>query len=100
MKDTVSERRARLNSFCDKHPEMESRFEEIMDLMESSGDEIGSIDEAEDRIIEMSRGLNAQMLSGWCQRQERLVSRSQSLDPGLRSAGKKNFGGTPRSGRS
>ncbi len=68
--------------------------------MESSGDEIGSMDEAEDRIIEMSRGLNAQMLSGWCQRQEQLVSRSQGLEPGLRSAGKKNFGGRPRSGRS
>ena len=89
-----------MNSFCDRHPEMESRFEEIMDLMESSGDEICSMDEAEERIIAMSRGLNTQMLGGWCQRQEQRVSQSQSLDPELRSAGKKNFAGTPRSGRS
>lgn len=77
---------------------MESRIEEIMDLMESSGDAIGTVDEAEERIIELSKGLNAQMLSGWCQRQERQESARQESDPALRRAGKKNSGGTPRSG--
>ncbi len=52
-----------MNRFCDDHPEMESRFEEIMDLMESSGDEIGSMDEAEDRIdVQGSECTDAQRL--------------------------------------
>ncbi len=77
MSQPVSERRARLNRFMDGHPVMECRFEEIMDLMGQAGDAIGSVDEAEGRVIEMSRGFNAQLLREWCRRQERRVLAAQ-----------------------
>ncbi len=61
---------------------MAGRFEEIVDRMGSTGDAIGTVDEAEDRIIEMSRGFNAQMLREWAAAQQ---------DPALRRAGKKTL---------
>ena len=69
-----------------------------MDLVENAGDAYQTADEVEERIIELSRQWNSQMLSGWCQRQERQVSAAQESDAALRGAGKKNCGGTPRSG--
>ena len=46
-------------------------------------------DEAEERIIEFYRQLNAQLLSSWCQRREQRLSESRKADPELRGAGKK-----------
>ncbi len=100
MKLTLTEREAKLLRFCKDNPVMASRFEEIMDLMAGCGDELGSVDEAEERIIELSRQLNAEMLGGWCQEKAREVSAMQASDPELRVAGKKNCGGTPPSGGS
>lgn len=85
---------------CREHPEMANRVEELMNLAAGCGDDLRSVDEAEERIIEFSRQLNAQVLSSWCQQKERQVSARQAADPELRVAGKKNCGGTPPSGRS
>ncbi len=76
---------------------MASRFEGIMELMGSAGDEIGGADEVKDRTILVSKELNAQMLSERCRRQEWRVSESRQLDLRLRRAGRKNCGGMPPS---
>ena len=65
MRTSVSGRRARLNRLMDENPAMECSFEEIMDLTGSAGDAVGSVDEAQDRIIEISRDFNAQLVNEW-----------------------------------
>ena len=98
MNSSVSKAYAKMRRFCDRDPAMRSRIEEMMDLVENAGDGLRTADEAEERIIEFSRQLNAQMLSSWCQRREQQLSESRKVDLELCGAGRKNCGGTPRSG--
>lgn len=55
------------------HPEMLERIESILDIAES--DESGSLDQVEERLVELVRELGGQTLEGWLERKEQSVAK-------------------------
>lgn len=55
-----------------RHPALQERIESILNIMESSGDDLKRADEAERQIIETLRQLGHDALSGWAQGMRKL----------------------------
>jgi hypothetical protein len=80
---------ARLN----KHPQLRSRIERLVDLVEDAGDDLRKADEAERHVIEEVRRLGQEVLEDWAEGQ--VAKRGEELDrtPGVWREGKKNSAG-------
>ncbi len=77
-----------------RHPELHERIEAILNIVESTGDDLKRADDAERQIIDTLRQLGHDTLSGWAgQRVEQVTEQSQQ-ESAWRSAGKKNSIGT------
>jgi hypothetical protein len=77
-----------------RHPELHERIETILNIMESTGDELKRADDAERQIIETLRQMGHDALTGWAgQRVERAAEQGQQ-EPTWRPAGQKNSTGT------
>lgn len=77
-----------------RHPQLQKRIEHILDIMESSGDDLQRADEAERQIIELMRQMGHDALSGWAdQRTEQAAEQGRDRED-WRSAGEKNSTGT------
>lgn len=80
---------------ANNHPELLSRFEQIVDIVENTTGDIALANEAERRVIEEVRQLGKEVLQGWGRQQETRVSQrysDQAKDS--RRNGKKNCAGT------
>lgn len=77
-----------------RHPVLQERLESILNIMESSGDDLKRADEAERQIIETLRQLGHDALSGWAERHEAAAAHQGWEEPGWRPMGQKNSTGT------
>ena len=92
-KKTLSER-------LKQHPELEERFEMILDIVENAAGDVEKADEAERRAIEAVRQLGHEVLQGWALRQHQKKADEYDAKPGVGRKGKKNSIGTRSSERS
>ena len=53
----------------ENHPELEERFEMILDIVENASGDVEKADEAERLAIEAVRQLGNEIVQGWAQRQ-------------------------------
>lgn len=76
-----------------RHPALQERIESILNIMESSGDDLKRADEAERQIIEILRQLGHDALSGWAQQHEEAAADQGRQAAGWRPMGQKNSTG-------
>jgi hypothetical protein len=62
-------RKRKVAERLEEHPELEKRFEMILDIVENVGGDVEKADEAERRAIEAVRQLGNEVVQGWAQRQ-------------------------------
>ena len=87
------------------HPQLLSRIEALLNVVENSAGDIEQADLAEQRVIEEVRHIGQQALSSWAEAQhQKQVKLLRSYDPQARKHLKKNSTGTaalePSSSRS
>lgn len=75
------------------HPELQKRVEGILDIMESSGDDLKSADEAERQITELIRKMGHEALAGWAEQRVAQATKQGEETEGWRRAGEKNSTG-------
>jgi len=83
-----------------KHPELEERFEMILDIVENSGGDVEKADEAERRAIEAVRQMGNEIVQGWADGQQEKKEREYDAKAGVSRKGKKNSTGTRSSEKS
>ena len=77
------------------HPQLLSRIEALLNVVENSTGEIEQADVAEQRVIEEVRRMGQQALSSWAERQhQKQVSLLRQNHPQFRKHLKKNSTGT------
>ncbi len=77
------------------HPQLLSRIEALLNVVENSAGDIEQADLAEQRVIEEVRQIGQQALSSWAERQhQKQVSVLRQNHPSLRKHLKKNSTGT------
>ncbi len=81
-----------------RHPGLQERIEAILNIVESSGDELKLADEAERQLIETLRQLGHDALSGWAEQREEAAAEQGRQEPGWRPMGQKNSTGTAPTG--
>lgn len=77
-----------------RHPQLQKRVEHILDIMESTGDDLKRADEAERQITELIRQMGHDALSGWADHRIDQETEQGHSREGWRSAGEKNSTGT------
>lgn len=82
------------------HPELRSRFEMILAIIENATGEVETADEAERRALDAVRQLGNEVLHGWARRQHQKQAAEVAQQAGVRRKVKKTASGTPSSARS
>lgn len=87
-------------AFCARlqaHPALAARFSEVLDLVECAG--VGTLDasQAEERAIEVLRGMGNDALHAWARRGADKAATQARATGGLQVHLKKKSPGTPRS---
>lgn len=77
-----------------RHPALQERIESILNIMESTGDDLKRADDAERQMIDTLRQLGHDALSGWAQHQEEVSAQQGRAEPDWRPMGQKNSTGT------
>jgi hypothetical protein len=77
-----------------RHPALQERIEAILNIMESTGDDLKRADDAERQIIETLRQLGHDALSGWAEQREEASAQQGRGESGWRPMGQKNSTGT------
>lgn len=90
----------RLADRLEKHPELEKRFEMILDIVENAAGDVEKADEAERRAIEAVRQLGNEIVQGWAERQQEKKEREYDKRPEVSRKEKKRSIGLPSSGKS
>lgn len=81
-----------------RHPALQERIEAILDIVESSGEDLKLADEAERQIIEPLRQLGHDALSGWAEQRAEAAAEQGMQELGWRPMGQKNSTGTAPTG--
>ena len=82
MKKSLEERLKR-------YPELQERFEAMLDIVENVDGKIIKADDAEERLVEEVQKSGNQALTSWAETLEAQVSREQSEKKGIVRDGKK-----------
>ncbi len=83
------------------YPELKTRIEQLVAIMDNDDGETTLADEAERRVIEELRGMGQDALQGWADRQsKKATKRVAEHNPAMRKHVKKNSSGTPPTERS
>lgn len=77
-----------------RHPELHERIEALLNIVESTGDDLKRADEAERQVIKTLREMGHDALSGWAGQQVKQASQQGQQVPAWRPAGQKNSTGT------
>ena len=75
------------------HPELHEKIEQLLSVVESTGDDLARADEAERQVIKTLREMGHDALSAWATRRISQTSAQSDNDPALRSCGQKNSTG-------
>jgi len=81
----------------ERHPELKSRFEEILSIADNNGKELITLaDEAEMQVIDQMRKLGKETLQDWANGEVKRVALNVKRQvPGAKKHVKKKSGGTP-----
>ena len=93
-------RRRNLLERLEKHPELEERFEMILDIVENASGDVEKADEAERRAIEAVRQLGNEIVQGWAQRQHQKKENECDQNGEFSRKEKKRFTGSRSSEKS
>lgn len=81
------------------NPELRERLEATLLAVADEQGELGDADAAEMKLIDEMRRMGHASLSAWAQRKAQREAERQQAGPGVWREGKKNFAGTPPSGK-
>jgi hypothetical protein len=84
-------RKRKVAERLEKHPELEKRFEMILDIVENVGGDVEKADEAERRAIEAVRQLGNEVMQGWAQQQHQKKEDECEKKPGINRKQKKTL---------
>lgn len=93
-------RRPSLIERLEKHPELEQRFEMILDIVENVAGDVEKADEAERRTIDAVRQLGHEVVQGWAQGQHQKKEEEYATRRGVNRRKKKASIGSLSSGKS
>ena len=74
-----------------KHPEIQGRIEEILEIVENSKGDANTADQAEERAVEELRQLGQELLEAWAKEKAAKVEKEYDGRGDYRRKGKKNF---------
>lgn len=77
------------------HPQLHQKIEQLVSVVESTGDDCALADEAERQVIEVLRQMGQEALSAWANQRIEHTSAHSNNNPALRSCGQKNSTGAP-----
>jgi hypothetical protein len=83
-----------------EYPELKTKIETMLAIIENAGGDVEKAAEAERRIIEELRQMGNEVLHGWARRQQQKMEEEYDAKPGRESAGKKSSTGTRDWGKS
>lgn len=75
------------------HPELHSKIEQLLSVVESTGDDLARADEAERQVIKTLREMGHDALSAWATHRMSQTSAQSNADLTLRPCGQKNSTG-------
>ena len=84
----------------EEHPELEKRFEMILDIVDNAAGDVEKADEAERRVIEAVRQLGNEVMQGWAVQQQQKKEEEWEKKPGMNRKAKKNSIGSRSSEKS
>lgn len=84
-----------LESRLSSHPELHKKIEQLLMVVESTGDDLVRADEAERQVIETLRQMGSDALSAWANQRINHPSNQSHDDEVLRARGQKNATGLP-----
>jgi hypothetical protein len=56
-----------------RHPELQAKFEALLDVVENAAGDANKADEAEQRVFEELRQMGQQAIQAWAERKQQLV---------------------------
>jgi ParB-like chromosome segregation protein Spo0J len=70
-----------------EYPDLKARIKEMLMIVENPGEEVKRADDAEERVIEITRGIGHDLLQNWANR--RAAQAAKQMEQSVKSA-KKN----------
>ena len=83
-----------------EYPELKTKIETMLALIENAGGDVEKAAEAERRIIEELRQMGNEVLHSWARRKQQKKGEEYDTKPGVNRKGKKSSTGTPDWGKS
>jgi hypothetical protein len=93
-------KQASLEERLKEYPELKTKMENMLALIENAGGDVEKAAEAERRIIEEMRQMGNEVLHGWARRQQQKKGEEYDTKPGVNRKEKKSSTGTPEWGKS
>lgn len=83
-----------------EYPELKTKIESMLAIIENAGGDVEKAAEAERRIIEEMRQMGNEVLHGWARRQQQKMEEEYGAKPGVNRKEKKSSTGTRDWGKS
>ena len=83
-----------------EYPELKTKIESMLAIIENAGGDVEKAAEAERRIIEELRQMGNEVLHSWARRQQQKKGEEYDTKPGVNRKEKKSSTGTPDWGKS
>lgn len=83
-----------------EYPELKTKIESMLAIIENAGGDVEKAAEAERRIIEELRQMGNEVLHSWARRQQQKKEEEYDTKPGVNRKGKKSSTGTRDWGKS
>lgn len=80
----------RLEERLSCHPELQQKIEQLLRVVESTGNDLARADEAERQVIQTLRQMGNDALSAWATRRVEQTAAQSRQDSTLRACGQKN----------
>lgn len=91
---------ARLVQRLSRHPQLRTRIECLLEVVENAAGEVVTADAAERRVIEELRRMGREALTAWAERGLERSAAEVASEPAVRRGGEKNSTGTRPSEKS
>jgi hypothetical protein len=83
-----------------RHPDLQTEFEAILDIVENSSGDVVKADEAEERVAQRLQHLGQQAIQTWATRKHQYVQAESDARSDLTRKEKKDSTGTPATAKS
>lgn len=94
MEKSLPGERPSLEERLKPFPELATKFEAMLGIIENAGGDVEKAAEAERRIIEEMRQIGNEALHSWARRQQQKKEEEFNATPGINRKAKKNSTGT------